>query len=195
MDVGVLVSPDGSGELVGSLRAEGLRPRSTTAELAGECDVVVCAADGGLQQTLAAVSALRKAGCERIVVAGDSDADTTRQLLNAGASGIVVPGLAGNLAATVRAVGVGQVVVPANLRAAIDRPLLTGREKQILAMVVMGFANLEIASQLYVAESTVKSHLGSAFKKLGVRSRKQATALILDEGAGLGAGILGMSRQ
>jgi hypothetical protein len=67
------------------------------------------------------------------------------------------------------------------------------REKQILGMVVMGFTNADIAAELYLAESTVKSHLSSAYPKLGVRSRRQATALILDPTQGLGPGIFAIA--
>jgi DNA-binding NarL/FixJ family response regulator len=54
---------------------------------------------------------------------------------------------------------------------------------------VMGMTNAAIASQLYLAESTVKSHLSSAFAKLGVSSRAEATNVILDPSAA-GLGIL-----
>jgi DNA-binding NarL/FixJ family response regulator len=57
----------------------------------------------------------------------------------------------------------------------------------------MGFSNAEIARQLFVTEATVKSHLSSAFSKLGVRSRAEATARILDPEHGLGTGILSIS--
>ena len=54
----------------------------------------------------------------------------------------------------------------------------------------MGFTNAEIAAKMFLAESTVKSHLSSAYTKLGVRSRKDAAMMILDPVAGLGPGIL-----
>ncbi len=51
----------------------------------------------------------------------------------------------------------------------------------------MGMTNAAIAGQLYLAESTVKSHLSSAFAKLGVASRSEAATVILDpRSAGLG---------
>ncbi|MGI8730479.1 MAG: helix-turn-helix domain-containing protein, partial [Solirubrobacteraceae bacterium] len=70
----------------------------------------------------------------------------------------------------------------------IDRPTLSGREKQVLSMVVMGLSNKVIAARLFLAESTVKCHLSSAFSKLGVRSRNEAADLILHSGAELGLG-------
>lgn len=62
-------------------------------------------------------------------------------------------------------------------------------------MVVLGFSNGEIASKLFVAETTVKSHLYSAYRKLDVRSRQEAAALILDSSQGLGLGILTISNE
>ena len=74
-------------------------------------------------------------------------------------------------------------------------PSLSVREKQVLGMVVMGFSNGEIASRLFVAESTVKSHLSSAFAKLGVRSRHEATDLIVNRAWGIGLGILSIDAE
>ena len=66
---------------------------------------------------------------------------------------------------------------------------LTTREKQILTLMVTGQTNSQIASELFLAESTVKSHLSSAFGKLGVSSRSEAAAVILDPDRGHGLGI------
>jgi DNA-binding NarL/FixJ family response regulator len=91
---------------------------------------------------------------------------------------------------TLEAVAVGQCVIPRSVRQIVDRPPLSPRERQILAMVVIDFSNAEIARKLFVSESNVKNHLSSAFQKLGVKSRSAATELILDGESGLGPGIL-----
>ena len=94
------------------------------------------------------------------------------------------------LGPTLHAVLSGQSAHPLAFREQLERPLLSAREKQVLAMVVLGFANLEIAQKLFVTEASIKGHLTSAFAKLGVHSREAATALILDPDAGYGPGIL-----
>ena len=83
----------------------------------------------------------------------------------------------------------GQVSLPSVQRAEAGSQALTRREKQILALVIAGLTNAQIAGQLYLAESTIKSHLSSAFSKLGVSSRHEAASLILDPERGLGLGI------
>jgi DNA-binding NarL/FixJ family response regulator len=96
---------------------------------------------------------------------------------------------------TLAAVAVGQCVVPATVRQIVDRPPLSPRERQILAMIVLDFSNAEIARKLFVTESNVKNHLSSAFHKLGVKSRSAAAELILDRESGLGPGILHISPE
>lgn len=129
-----------------------------------------------------------------VVVAGEASRRALRDALDEGADGLVMERDAeALLALAVRAVCAGSLVLPADLREHVSRPALSAREKQVLGMVVMGFTNGEIAAKLYLAESTVKSHLSSAFSKLDVRSRNEATALILDPERGLGTGVLAIS--
>jgi DNA-binding NarL/FixJ family response regulator len=134
------------------------------------------------------------AGAILIVIAREVAPQQLRTALAEGADGIVMTErLEQSLTATIHAAQAGQVAIPYELRASIVRPSLSTREKQVLGLVVMGFTNGEIARKLVLAESTVKSHLSSSFSKLGVRSRNEAAALILDSGSGLGTGILAIS--
>jgi DNA-binding NarL/FixJ family response regulator len=106
-----------------------------------------------------------------------------RRALRAGAQGIVFEGqLERTLAHAVRAVAAGLVVVPGTLGGQAVRPVFSHREREILALVAEGATNREIADRLFLAESTIKSHLSTAFTKLGVRSRAEAAALVLDPG-------------
>lgn len=93
---------------------------------------------------------------------------------------------------TLRAVQADQVVVPRDVLRRQPREL-TNREKQALSMVIMGLTNLEIAQKLFISENTVKSHLNTAYKKLGVHSRAEAQRLITDPDKGLGTGILAIT--
>jgi len=119
-----------------------------------------------------------------------------RAALTAGARGVVLADdLDVALGPCLRAVCSGQLCVPRDHWRQVEPPALSTREKQILGLVVMGYMNGQIAEQLFLAESTVKSHLSSAFGKLGVRSRNEAVSLILDPDRGLGMGILSLGGE
>ena len=64
----------------------------------------------------------------------------------------------------------------------------------MLRLAIAGNTNSEIASGMFLAQSTVKSHLSSAYRKLGAGSRKEATSLILDPDEGLLEIVFGTGR-
>jgi DNA-binding NarL/FixJ family response regulator len=124
----------------------------------------------------------------------DAQGRQDQRALKAGLDGLLQESrITTSLAPVVRAVCTGLVCFPKRLPASGQVESLSEREKQVLGMLIMGFTNAEIARRLYLAESTVKSHLSSAYLKLGVRSRKDAAALILDPDEGLGTAILAIS--
>ncbi len=131
-----------------------------------------------------------------IVVCEEIRPGEIRIALGAGVMGVVLSGALGSaLAPCVASVSAGQVCVPKAQARQVEAASLSARERQILGLVVLGYMNSEIAVQLTVAESTVKSHLSSAFTKLGVKSRHEAVDLILDSERGLGMGILSLGGE
>ena len=121
-----------------------------------------------------------------VVVATGSLAGAAPKLISAGADGLVWEyELEQTLVPTIRTVLAHQLCVPASLRDALVRPVFSHREKQVLELVLAGLTNSEIAGRLYLSESTVKSHLASTFRKLGVNSRRDAATRAMDPGIGL----------
>ena len=119
--------------------------------------------------------------------------------IEAGAAGFVLKdSTAEDLIAAVRAVAGGaawfdpavaprlleryrHVVAPAS-RDAARLDLLTDREHDVLRLMARGATNTEIGGILFVAEATVKTHVGSIFAKLGVRDRAAAIVFAYDHG-------------
>jgi DNA-binding NarL/FixJ family response regulator len=125
-----------------------------------------------------------------VVVSPAATATGVRRALDAGADAIVFsPELELTLPVAVSAVGSGQSVVPRNMRASVERPAFSHRERQVLSYVSQGLTNAQIAEELFLSESTIKSHLSSAFAKFGVRSRREAAALFIELEQTSGGGL------
>jgi DNA-binding NarL/FixJ family response regulator len=180
----------------GALRSGGLRASVTPLQEGQAPEVLVLWSGRGITARDALLARLRgRLTATRLVVVGPRDAaSSVRSALEAGADGMVFEHEVDRaLVPTIQCVLVGQVAVPAVHRRDIGTPSFTAREKQVLGMVVLGLTNKEIGARLFLADSTVKSHLSSVFTKLGVRSRHEAATLILDPSSKLGLGILGLS--
>jgi DNA-binding NarL/FixJ family response regulator len=59
---------------------------------------------------------------------------------------------------------------------------LTEREVEVLRMVARGRSNAEIATEIFVSETTVKTHVAHVLAKLGVRDRVQAVVFAYESG-------------
>jgi DNA-binding NarL/FixJ family response regulator len=119
--------------------------------------------------------------------------------LRAGASGFLLKNApAAEVISAIRVVAAGEsVVAPRITRLLLDRfadrlgpsggqserlGALTARERDVLALVARGLSNSEIAADLYVAEATVKTHLGNMMAKLHLRDRAQAVVFAYECG-------------
>ncbi len=185
----ILLSDHADAPALAALRALGYAVLDPAAAPAEEgCQVV-----RGRPATVA-LAAAQHPGAALLALAEDPGRGPVTALLDAGAHGVALAGASpAVLAAAVEAVVAGLVVVPRAARAAVRRPVFTARQKQVLSLLVLGSSNADIASRLFLSESTVKMHLSAIFALLGVRSRKEAVDAILDPAAGLGTGILGLA--
>ena len=128
--------------------------------------------------------ASQQSHCAIVVVGPGADRAAVRRALRAGADGYVSESaVEEQLNTALTAVLSGQLCVPRCARRAIAPPAFSFREKQVLELVANGLTNGEIADRLYLSESTVKCHLSSSFRKLGVSSRAEAAADVLDADA------------
>ena len=64
----------------------------------------------------------------------------------------------------------------------LNRPQLSNRELDVLKLVAQGKTNQQIATELYISESTVKYHINGVLSKLGVSDRTQATLIAIKRG-------------
>ncbi len=118
--------------------------------------------------------------------------------MRAGASGFLLKDMAGeDIASAVRQVahGADALLAPAVTRRLVDRytrgtsvPVtpelerLTPREREVLRLVAGGLSNAEIAAELFIGETTVKTHVARVLMKLGLRDRVQAVVVAYESG-------------
>lgn len=119
----------------------------------------------------------------RFVILTTYDTDeSVYQCVKAGAKGFVLKDAPREaLLDSVRRVHAGETVLPgaaaARLAERVSGEALTGREQDVLVRLSAGRSNKEIAGDLSISETTVKSHLKSIFSKLNVLSRTEAVAV------------------
>ena len=155
----------------------------------------------GVQATRAITGEARES-TPRVLVLTTFDLDEyIVEALRAGASGFLLKDApADDLVAAIRTVARGDAVVaPSVTRRLLDMfakhvpsadereesgalELLTEREREVLTLVARGLSNAEIAAELVVSETTVKTHVGNVLSKLGVRDRVQAAVYAYESG-------------
>jgi len=112
-----------------------------------------------------------------------------RETLNLGANGYVLKDAESeSLTKAIREVYIGGTSIPPNImtsdfekqttygrkRDEKGKIRLTKREYEVLTLIAEGISNKEIAGKLFISEKTVKNHVSSIFKKIGVSDRTQA---------------------
>jgi DNA-binding NarL/FixJ family response regulator len=113
------------------------------------------------------------------------------EMVRAGVSAYVLKDVAGSdLIDTIHKVMNGEIVIHPRVANRLvseltraeqenDDVKLTKREKDVLALLVKGNSNKEMAENMFISEKTVKNHLTSIFRKLGVKDRTQAAVYAL----------------
>jgi two-component system NarL family response regulator len=122
----------------------------------------------------------RREASARVIVLTTYDTDhEISGAIKAGAKGYLLKDAQREeLLGCIRKVHGGETCIPpslvAKLAAGMSSEALTGRELDVLTLLARGKSNKEIGANLYISETTVKSHLRSIFAKLDVISRTEA---------------------
>ena len=120
------------------------------------------------------------------------EGDLVKNALEAGAIGYLLKDVSANeLAQAIRAAHSGRATLSPEAAQALvqtsNQPPgkgleLTKREREVLALMVEGLNNIQIAGELTISPSTVKSHVSNILSKFGVASRTEAVTLALRHG-------------
>jgi two-component system, NarL family, response regulator LiaR len=126
-----------------------------------------------------------------IVLTSFHERDSVEQALQAGATSYLLKNVtAEELAQAIRAAQAGHSTLAPEATAALITATrnrtgpgfdLTVREKEVLALLVKGHTNSEIATQLSISIATTKYHLMNIFTKLGAKSRVEAVTTALEQ--------------
>ncbi len=124
-----------------------------------------------------------------IALTSFKEGDLVKNALEAGAIGYLLKDVSADvLAGAIRAAHAGratlspeaaQALVETANQPAVPGLDLTEREREVLALMVEGLNNTQIAGRLTVSSSTIKSHVSNILSKLGVSSRTEAVTLAL----------------
>ena len=124
-----------------------------------------------------------------IALTSYKEGDLVKNALKAGAIGYLLKDVsADDLANAIRAAHSGRATLSPQAAQALvetsNQPPppgldLTEREREVLALMVEGLNNTQIAGELVVSPSTIKSHVSNILSKLGVTSRTEAVSLAL----------------
>ena len=124
-----------------------------------------------------------------VILTSFKDGELIKNALGAGAIGYLLKDVsADELAQAIRAAHAGRATLSAEVAQALVQTTaqppapgldLTAREREVLALLVDGLNNSQIAKKLTVSPSTIKSHVSNILSKLGVSSRTEAVALTL----------------
>ena len=127
-----------------------------------------------------------------IALTSFKEGDLVKNALEAGAIGYLLKDVsAEELVQAIRAAHAGRATLsPEAAQSLVERanqPVapgldLTERELEVLALMVEGLNNTQIAGRLTVSSSTIKSHVSNILSKLGVASRTEAVTLALRKG-------------
>jgi len=166
---------------------------------ASEADVVLMDIRMPGTDGIAACEALTASMDARVIILTTFDLDEyVVAAIKAGASGFLLKDAPPeDLLHAIRSVQAGDAVIaPSSTRRLLTRlatglptasaseafPELTEREREVLLLIAKGLSNQEICQELYLAEPTVKTHVGRVLAKLGARDRVQAVVMAYEAG-------------